>query len=47
MKDADFWRTMYKEAEREVEYWKRWSAAFLLLLTGATLCILYLIYGRG
>lgn len=47
MKDPHFWRTMYKEAEKDAEYWKCWSNVYLFLLVIATLIIMYLMTGRG
>lgn len=47
MKDPHFWRTMYKEAGKEAEYWKCWSNVYLFLLVIATLVIIYLLAGRG
>ena len=47
LKDPQFWRTMYKEADKEAEYWKCWSNVYLFLLVIATLVIIYLMAGRG
>lgn len=47
VKDPHFWRTMYKEAEKDAEHFKRWRNAYLLLLIIATLAIMYLMKGRG
>lgn len=47
MKDAYFWKTMYKEADRKAEYYKKWSAAILFLLGFATFAIMYLLKFGG
>lgn len=38
----EYWRAMYKEADREAEYYKKWSAALTFLLGVATFAVIYL-----
>lgn len=45
--EKEFWRSMYKEADRKAEYYKKWSAALLFLLGFATFAIMYLLKFGG
>lgn len=45
--EKEFWRSMYKEADRKAEYYKKWSAALFFLLGFATFAIMYLLKFGG
>lgn len=43
----DYWRYECRKARKEREFYKRWSAAYLLLLGFSTMVIMYLVMYGG
>ncbi len=43
----DYWRYECRKARKEREFYKRWSAAYLLLFGFSTMVIMYLVMYGG
>ena len=43
----EYWRSEYRKAKEETEFYKHWSEAYLFLLGFATFAIVYLLKFGG